>query len=388
MSDEATKSPPGQLGTLLRFAWQQFAGARAPDKAIAPVAKFAALGPALMILPEAVRPRLVSLTLTVRHNDWRTTSITVKRGEAFTVFADGAVWISKLLGLGAEPKLALWLRLAGRRPLRKMPDNAGSFEAWADGELELCLKPPGEWADENGAFDPAYPHSGGEGEVRAVIALWPCPAKDGLAALARDPAFAPLASMAATRSVPPQHWSYLWRLGDGAIYEPSTDGGRPTIHVHTHGDVGILQYPVDLPLADDTALEWRWRVERLPSDLPEHIQPTHDYLSIAVEFENGRDLTYYWSAGLPEGTVFHCPLPWWSERETHWVLRSGTKELGRWLNERRSVKADYAKAIGGPLPARIVRVWLIANSVFQRGHGIADFADIALTHAGTRTIVL
>ena len=388
MSDEATKSPPGQLGTLLRFAWQQFAGAKAADSKIAPAAKFAALMPALMILPEAARPRLVSLTLTTRHNDWRPTGMTVKRGEAFSVFADGAVWISRLLGLGAEPKLALWLRIAGRGPLRKLPDNAGSFEAWTDGELELCLKPPGEWADDNGAFDPAYPHSGGEGEIRAVIALWPGPAQDGLAALARNADFAHLAATAAKRIVPPQDWSYLWRLGDGAIYEPTTEGGKPAIHVHTHGDVGILQTAVDLPLADDTVLEWRWRVERLPSDLPEHIQPTHDYLSIAVEFENGRDLTYYWSAGLAEGTVFHCPLPWWSERETHWVLRSGTQELGRWLGERRSVKADYAKAIGGPLPARIVRVWLIANSVFQRGHGIADFTDIALTHAGTRTTIL
>ncbi|MDE3114196.1 MAG: DUF3047 domain-containing protein, partial [Pseudomonadota bacterium] len=102
----------------------------------------------------------------------------------------------------------------------------------------------------------------------------------------------------------------------------------------------------------------------------------------------GRDLTYYWSSSLAEGTVFHCPLPWWSERETHWVLRSGSRELGRWLNERRSVKADYEKAIGGMMPARIVRVWLIANSVFQRGHGIADFADIALSQAGTRTTIL
>lgn len=387
MSEEATKSPPGPLGTLLRFAWQQLAGSKTPDKKIVPVPNFAGLAPALETLPEAVRPRLAGLTLSARHNDWRGTGLTLKRGEAFTVFADGAVWISKLLGIGAEPKLALWLRLAARGPIRKMPGNAGSFQAWTDGEIELCLKPPGEWADENGAFDPAFPHSGSEGEIRAVVALWPCSAKDGLAALAQTD-FAALAGVAATTSAPPADWSYLWRLGDGAIYEPSTDGGKPAIHVHTHGDVGILQYALDMPLADDTVLEWRWRVERLPSDLPEHIQPTHDYLSIAVEFENGRDLTYYWSASLPEDTVFRCPLPWWSERETHWVLRSGSRELGRWLNERRSVKADYEKAIGGMMPARIVRVWLIANSVFQRGHGIADFADIALTQAGARTTIL
>jgi hypothetical protein len=32
----------------------------------------------------------------------------------------------------------------------------------------------------------------------------------------------------------------------------------------------------------------------------------------------------------------------------------------------------------GEPPARIVRIWLIANSVFQRGEGICDYADIRL----------
>jgi hypothetical protein len=41
------------------------------------------------------------------------------------------------------------------------------------------------------------------------------------------------------------------------------------------------------------------------------------------------------------------------------------------------VRADYARAVGDP-PQRIVRVWLIAVSVFQRGEGICDYADIEL----------
>jgi hypothetical protein len=145
-----------------------------------------------------------------------------------------------------------------------------------------------------------------------------------------------------------------------------------------------LQYPIEAALDDDTVLEWRWRVDRLPSALPEHIQPTHDYLSIAVEYENGQDLTYYWSAALPVDTVFKCPLPWWDKRETHWVVRSGSAGLGTWTSESRLLKADYARAIPGAIPARVVRVWLIANSVFQRGQGEATFADIALVSGGKR----
>ena len=84
-----------------------------------------------------------------------------------------------------------------------------------------------------------------------------------------------------------------------------------------------------------------------------------------------------WSSSLPEGTIFRCPLPLWDKVETHWVLRADAGELGRWLAEARPLRADYAKAIGTP-PARIVKVWLIAVSVFQRGEGICEYADIEL----------
>ena len=51
------------------------------------------------------------------------------------------------------------------------------------------------------------------------------------------------------------------------------------------------------------------------------------------------------------------------------------------------MKADYARAVGAP-PARIVRVWLIAVSVFQRGEGICDYADIELVDGERRLKVL
>ncbi|MDC6711173.1 DUF3047 domain-containing protein, partial [Leclercia adecarboxylata] len=109
--------------------------------------------------------------------------------------------------------------------------------------------------------------------------------------------------------------------------------------------------------------------------------PTHDYLSIAVEFENGLDLTYLWSSSLPVGTHFRCPLPSWDQRETHWVVRSGAAELGRWLDEKRPILEDYRAAIGGPDPARVVAVWLIAVSLFQRDVGDCAYAGIALSNA-------
>jgi hypothetical protein len=124
-------------------------------------------------------------------------------------------------------------------------------------------------------------------------------------------------------------------------------------------------------------LSWSWRVDELPSELAEDTLPTHDYLSIALEFDNGQDLTWQWSAELPPEYSYRCPLPHWDARETHLVIRSGNADIGRWLTEERAVRRDYATAVGDP-PERIVGVWLIAVSVFQRGHGRCAYGAIEL----------
>ncbi len=136
-----------------------------------------------------------------------------------------------------------------------------------------------------------------------------------------------------------------------------------------------------------TLLGWRWRVDELPSPGAENSLPTHDYLSIAVEFENGQDLTYYWSAELPVETAFRCPLPNWDQRETHLVVRSGAEGLGEWHAEQRRLHSDYTRAVGDP-PSRIAAVWLIAVSIFQKRSGAAEFADIWLESGERRVKIL
>lgn len=280
---------------------------------------------------------------------WTDSNFTAVAGQPFRVSATGAVWVSRALALGFEPRAALWVRIAGHHRIAKLVANDWVFDAWATGRVELMVKGLSEWADAGGALLPGKRPALGEGFAVAVTA-------------AATPSVNPL----------PADWRYLWRLGDGQIYR-ETNG---EIAVSTHGDVGILCRDVDVLLTPEMRLDWRWCIDALPSALPEDLVMTHDYLSIAVEFDNGQDLTYMWSAGLRPGHVFACPLDWWCDRETHWVLRSGPEGQGAWHAESRIIAADYAHAIGGPLPARVISVWLIANSVFQRRAGRARFADI------------
>jgi hypothetical protein len=101
-------------------------------------------------------------------------------------------------------------------------------------------------------------------------------------------------------------------------------------------------------------------------------------VSVAAEFDNGRDLTWIWSSTLPPGEHFACPVKVWSARETHYVVRSSGDRLQTWYDEARHVHADVLESMGPP-PARITAVWLIAMSTFQHRTARASFAGISLS---------
>jgi len=312
---------------------------------------------------------------------WLPAGIEIAPGDEVTVLAAGGFWASKPLDLGFGARIGVWLRAGKAGAILKTPSNAATVRMEGGGPLRIVAKPPGEWADEQGTFDPAIPRAGVTGEIGACVIVWKGSALEGLEAMARAGDYEGLVADALSRArnpvAAPAGWRYLWRLGDGEIFRDAASEHGHAICCHTAGDVGILQFPADFPLTEKTRLRWRWKVDKLPCSLPEDIQPTHDYLSIAVEFDNGQDLTYMWSSSLAEGTIFRCPLPYWDQVETHWVLRSNPGHLGRWLNEEQPLQADYVKAVGAA-PRRIVKVWLIAVSVFQRNEGICEYADIEL----------
>jgi Protein of unknown function (DUF3047) len=193
----------------------------------------------------------------------------------------------------------------------------------------------------------------------------------------------PVAEAAPGLATPPEGWAYLPELapyGPADIFHivPGATGPKPQMQVHTAKNVGILTRDIDVPLTASTTLGWRWKVDQIPSKLVETDPAHHDYFSIAVKFDNGRDLTYMWSASLAPQFGFDCPLPGWTGREYHVVVRSGARDLGTWLTERRDVTADYAKYIGGKAPGRITQVWFIANTILQQGEANASFGDITL----------
>ncbi len=319
---------------------------------------------------------------------WTDIDVRAAKGDEITILAEGRAIVSVEAGLTSRPRYALWARLGGRGPIWTGTRDTQSFRCDRDGALELAIY-NGEWKSPDGVLaTPTEAYAGLTGAIDALVLHWRGEARDGLEALARAAPGEPLIEAELARlaapAVRPAGWNYLWFLGQSDTFRAHRPrDGQSCIACVTDDDVAILRRPVSLPLGPDTEIRWRWRVASLPSSRPEDSLLCHDYLSVAVEFDNGRDLSWYWSSTLPTGTHFACPIPQWNPRETHLVVRSGAEGLGAWQTEQRDVLADYARTMGEP-PARIVAVWLIAVSMFQHGRGEAEFADIVLSSAGER----
>jgi hypothetical protein len=319
---------------------------------------------------------------------WTDTGLRVAAGQAVTLLATGHCTTLPGVGRGGGPQFYLWRRISPGGSVAKGARATTSFECDRSGELELAIL-HGEWASRGGELaTPPELYALAEGALAVTAIAWEqgVSAASGLSALheciGNDDVLVEAELQRLVHAVRrPDGWSYLWLLGDSDIFTPGHLDGHDVIKCCTRADVAILRRRCDLDTTEDATLSWRWRVEKLPSKTREDVLNHHDYLSVAVEWESGKDITYMWSASLPVGTVFTCPIPQWASRETHVVVRSGAEEVGFWCEEQRSLYRDYVDILGEK-PGRIVAVWLIAVSIFQHGEGRAAFGPIRIDAGG------
>jgi hypothetical protein len=320
----------------------------------------------------------------------RDTGLKLEAGEHVTTFARGRTCLDGT-DLWFGPDFQIWRRIGERGQVSRGTRAGNTFAAEAAGPLFFASYFPGEWSTQTGEqATPPEAYDLVSGDFTVLVIRWRVDPLEGLRALAAHGDVNGYIGDEIDRLVnpitPPKDWSYLWFLGTAEVYRSfERDGRAGAICCRTHRDTGLIIKEAPLAFEPGTRLRWSWKVDKLPSKVAEDRLETHDYLSIAVEFDNGQDITYLWSSELPVERSFRCPIPTWTARETHVVVRSGAQGLGEWRDEERDVFADYAAAIGGPTPARIVRVWLIAVSLFQGDEGKCRYSDIALV-SGDRVL--
>jgi hypothetical protein len=313
---------------------------------------------------------------------WTDLGLEVARGQQVTFLLTGRMWLSREHDLWFNPGLIFHARTRGLRPMYNPMLDTGTMTASNDGPIEVA-RSAAEWATEDGALmTPEETYKKADVKIVGIALLWRGDAGVGVKSLLAHGDVGGLlgsevARLERDRKLP-AGWSNLFSLGGGQEIFSQGDGGE--IICDSAGNASIIERPLSLPLAAHPRLGWRWKIDQLPSAVPEDQAPTHDYLSIGVKFEDGQDLTYFWSAQLPQGKVFRCPLVGWNAIETHMVVQSGQADLGTWQRLERDIAADYSAHIGGSAKA-MSHVWLLAVTPFQRRRGSCRYTDIKITTA-------
>jgi hypothetical protein len=323
------------------------------------------------------------------------TGIELAAGEAVTLFstAGSRVSVETLAGLegdrpllhrlateSAEALRGVWYRVGSGDPARRGTRSTDTIVATAPGRLFLAAAPISNRADQ------LY-------EVPSVdrlvlVVQWSGDPLDGLRTLRAGGDVGGLLGCELARQqseiVLPDGWSYAPPAAAGEQFASDGRGGKgPIIGCYSRSGASVLLTDAALPLLPGTTLGWTWRTHELPSRVREDQLHTHNYISLAVEFDNGYDVTYYWSAELPLDTAYVCPVPGWENRETHVVVRTGHDGLGQWLDEQRDLYADYARYVGEP-PGAVSRLWITASTYRGRSTAWCDYGRIELSSGSTR----
>ena len=329
---------------------------------------------------ESAGARVAGVNVSARREPWTATGLDAARGAPLTWLAHGDSWIGSRRGLHLDAALQLRLRTGGAAPALHGTGPTHTAAAPNDGPVEICSIHPAELKgpDEQVAYD-NLPRAAFRGGFDVVVGAWP-PDADVGERLARAATDDPTglcrreAERLARPVEPPPGWEPHPLIPLTGLHTARGEA----IDVDAGGRVEIVRREARVPLSSGLELRWRWRMDSLPGTLAEDTLLSHDYLSVAVEFDDGKDLTYYWSAALPVETSFRCPLPHWRHREWHMVVRSGGVGLGEWRDERRLIAPDRTRAIGGAEPREVVAVWLIATGMARRRDGRGSYADIEL----------
>jgi len=171
------------------------------------------------------------------------------------------------------------------------------------------------------------------------------------------------AAPAGTRGIPPG-WKSGQKWGSPAYdFVVEQDGAIKVLRLRSKGDSSTIAKEVMVDVKDTQFLQWRWKAVMLPGGGDARKKAADDQaLQLYVVFERfpsmvrSRIIGYIWDSTAPEGAILKSQK---TGRVTYVVVRSGPKDLGKWLDESRNVYEDY-KRIYGEEPQELIKAVSLA----------------------------
>ena len=165
-------------------------------------------------------------------------------------------------------------------------------------------------------------------------------------------------------------------------YSIDDKSGQRALFADSQGTASGLYREIRVDLNRTPWLNWSWRVDKVLNGVDERSKAGDDYparvyvvVSGGAAFWKTRSLVYVWSSNQPVGTTWNNVF---TANARVMALRSGTKDAGRWVSEKRDIRADFRQLFGEDIEA-IDAVALMTDTDNSGQSATAWYGDIYFT---------
>lgn len=165
-------------------------------------------------------------------------------------------------------------------------------------------------------------------------------------------------------------------------YRFDDKSGRRALFAESDKAASGLYREIEVDLNKTPWLNWSWRVDKVLDGVDERSKAGDDYparvyvvVSGGAAFWKTRSLVYVWSNNQSVGATWNNP---YTSNARIMALRSATKDAGRWINEKRNIRADFRQLFGEDIGA-IDGVALMTDTDNSGQSATAWYGDIYFT---------
>ena len=166
------------------------------------------------------------------------------------------------------------------------------------------------------------------------------------------------------------------------LYETVRQDDRTVIRATSRGTASGLFLRRRIDLEKTPILRWTWRVDGTLGDIDERTRAGDDYSarvyvirSHPVFLWRTRAVNYVWASTRAAGETWPNA---YTDSSRHVAVRSGDAHTGRWVDERRDVRADFRDLFGEAV-RYVDAVAIMTDTDNTGGAAVAYYADIAFT---------
>ena len=134
------------------------------------------------------------------------------------------------------------------------------------------------------------------------------------------------------------------------LYETVRQDGRAVVRATSRGTASGLYLRRRIDLEKTPIIRWTWRVDATLGDIDERTRAGDDYSarvyvirSHPVFLWRTRAVNYVWASTRAAGETWPNA---YTDSSRHLAVRSGDAHAGRWVAERRDVRADFRELFG------------------------------------------